>query len=71
MSTNFRLELVTPSSRDVDDRQFFSSSDAVSSLARFEPYYLLLPHCTPARPLDQSPKYKYLYQTAILVCGEN
>ena len=42
MSTNIRLELIDPSARDVERRQVFFSSDAVSSLARFDPKYKYL-----------------------------
>ena len=40
MSTNFRLELIEPSARELEGQHFLSSLDAVSSLARFEPYSL-------------------------------
>ena len=36
VSTNFRLELRKPSAREFEGQQFFFSSDAVSSLTRFE-----------------------------------
>ena len=41
MSTDFRLELCEPSAIE-DEGQHFFFSDAVLSVARFEPYSLLL-----------------------------
>ena len=61
VSINFRLELIEPSARDVEGQQVFFSSDTVSSLARLEPYSLLLPHSPPPLfSLKQSPKIHYL-----------
>ena len=51
-STNFRLELIEPSAREVEGQQFFWSSDAVSSLARFEPCSLLLSSIYPRSSLS-------------------
>ena len=58
VSTNFRLELIEASAREVEGQQFFFSSDAVLSLASFEHCSLLLSSLAPP-PLissDQSPK---------------
>ena len=55
---NFRLE---PFARIGCGSTFFFSSDAVSSLARFEPCSLLLSSLAPSLlSLGQSPKNKYL-----------
>ena len=61
MSTNFRLEFIEPSARDVEGQQFFLTSDAVSGLARFEPCSLLLISLTPPLfALDHSTINKHL-----------
>ena len=58
--TNFCLKLIEPNAREVEGQLFFSS-DAVSSLARFEPCSLLLSSLAPSLlSLGQSPKNKYL-----------
>ena len=57
MFTHFRLELIEPSAREVEYPQIFFSSDAVSSLARFEPCSLLLSSlATPALLYHQESK---------------
>ena len=48
MPTNFRLEPIEPSARDVEGQKFVLSSDAVSSLARLKPCSLNLPQLPPS-----------------------
>ena len=43
MSTNYRLDIIEPSAREFEGKQFFRSSEAVSSLARFVSCSLLRP----------------------------
>ena len=71
MSTDFRLERIEPSARDVRCQQFFGALNP----ARFESCSLLLFFLTPAilsRP--ESKKYKYLfsrqlYKLQAKICG--